>query len=115
MSVIQGKTSAPVKAAPGRGAGRLLRAFLAGVLALLILRWALPGLFPAVTRALFGGGHGWLSAVVLGMALLFLFGLIILVHWPFSSLIVLGIILGVDLIQAGIGWINLGLFLKKTA
>jgi PAS domain S-box-containing protein len=71
LSVTQGTKSAPVKAAPGRGAGRLLRAFLAGVLALLILRWALPGLFPAVTRALFGGGHGWLSAVVLGMALLF--------------------------------------------
>jgi len=28
---------------------------------------------------------------------------------------VLGLILGVDLIQAGIGWINLGLFLKRAA
>jgi uncharacterized membrane protein HdeD (DUF308 family) len=44
-----------------------------------------------------------------------LFGLIILLHWPFSSLYVLGIILGVDLIFAGMGWINLGFFLKRTA
>ncbi len=55
---------------------------------------------------------GW---IMISGLVTFLFGLIILVHWPFSSLYVLGIILGVDLIQAGIGWINLGLFLKKTA
>ena len=44
-----------------------------------------------------------------------LFGLIILLHWPFSSLYVLGIILGVDLIQAGMGWLNLGFALKRQA
>lgn len=55
---------------------------------------------------------GW---IMISGLVTFLFGLIILVHWPFSSLYVLGIILGVDLIQAGAGWISLALFLKKQA
>ena len=60
-----------------------------------------------------GGGHsGW---VILSGALTLLFGLIILIHWPFSSLFALGIILGVDLIQSGAGWLHLGLFLKRHA
>ncbi len=54
---------------------------------------------------------GW---IMISGLVTFLFGLIILVHWPISSLYVLGIILGVDLIQAGAGWINLGLFLKRA-
>ncbi len=59
-----------------------------------------------------GGGHsGW---IMLSGALTLLFGLIILVHWPLSSLYALGIILGVDLIQHGVGWLNLGLFLKRA-
>ncbi len=45
----------------------------------------------------------------------FLFGLIILVHWPVSSLYALGIILGVDLIQTGVGWIGLAMFLRRRA
>jgi uncharacterized membrane protein HdeD (DUF308 family) len=62
---------------------------------------------------LIGGGHsGWIA---LSGLVTFLFGLIILVHWPVSSLYVLGIILGVDLIQAGVGWIGLGMFLKRAA
>ena len=60
-----------------------------------------------------GGQHGgW---IILSGVLTLLFGLIILLHWPFSSLFVLGIVLGIDLIQAGMGWINLGFFLKRTA
>ena len=58
-----------------------------------------------------GEGHkGW---VILSGVLTLLFGLIILIHWPFSSLYALGIILGVDLIQTGAGWLHLGFFLKK--
>jgi len=59
------------------------------------------------------GQHGGL--IILSGVLTLLFGVIILLQWPFSSLYVLGLILGVDLIQAGIGWINLGLFLKRAA
>ena len=62
---------------------------------------------------LMGGGHsGW---IMLSGLVTFLFGLVILVHWPTSSLYVLGIVLGVDLIQAGVGWIHLGLTLKRHA
>jgi len=62
---------------------------------------------------LMGGGHsGW---IMLSGLLTFLFGLVILVHWPTSSLYVLGIVLGVDLIQAGVGWIHLGSLLKRHA
>jgi uncharacterized membrane protein HdeD (DUF308 family) len=58
-----------------------------------------------------GDGHkGW---VILSGVLTVLFGLIILIHWPFSGLYALGIILGVDLIQTGAGWLHLGFFLKR--
>jgi uncharacterized membrane protein HdeD (DUF308 family) len=60
-----------------------------------------------------GGGHsGW---IILSGALTLLFGLIVIAHWPLSSLYALGIILGVDLIQSGAGWLNLGLFLKRSS
>jgi len=48
-------------------------------------------------------------------AVTFLIGLIILVHWPVSSLYILGIFLGVDLVFAGVGWIGLGLGLRRHA
>jgi len=66
-----------------------------------------------VGHRLKGDEHsGW---IMISGLVTFLFGLVILVHWPFSSLYALGIILGVDLIQAGAGWISLAMFLKKQA
>ena len=59
------------------------------------------------------GQHGGL-VIFSGIATA-LFGLIILIHWPVSSLFALGIILGVDLMVAGFTWINLGLFLKRRS
>jgi uncharacterized membrane protein HdeD (DUF308 family) len=44
-----------------------------------------------------------------------LIGLIILNQWPVSSLYVLGLFLGIDLVFAGAGWIGLGLGLRRTA
>ncbi|HXX07686.1 MAG TPA: HdeD family acid-resistance protein [Pseudolabrys sp.] len=41
-------------------------------------------------------------------------GLIILSHWPVSSLYILGLLLGVDLVFAGASWIGMGLSLRKT-
>jgi uncharacterized membrane protein HdeD (DUF308 family) len=41
-----------------------------------------------------------------------LVGGVILAHWPVSSLFVLGIFLGIDLVFAGVGWIGMGLALK---
>ncbi len=94
----------------------MLNPLLASVVLTLILGVAL--IVAGTARIMLGfhlkkGQHGGL--IILSGALTLLFGLIILVHWPFSSLFVLGIVLGVDLIQAGAGWIHLGFFLKRTA
>ena len=42
-----------------------------------------------------------------------LLGLLILAHWPVSSVYVLGIFLGVDLVMAGAAWIGLGIALRQ--
>ena len=52
---------------------------------------------------------GW---VVFSGVITLLLGLIILAHWPVSSLYVLGLLLGIDLIFAGIGWIGVGFGLR---
>ena len=42
-------------------------------------------------------------------------GVVILAHWPVSSLYILGTFLGIDLIFAGLGWITMGLSLRARA
>jgi uncharacterized membrane protein HdeD (DUF308 family) len=42
-----------------------------------------------------------------------LLGLLILAHWPFSSVYVLGLFLGLDLVMAGAAWIGLGVSLRS--
>ena len=59
-------------------------------------------------------GTPWVWVVVSG-AITLLLGLIILAHWPISSLWTLGIFLGVDLVFAGASWIGLGMGLKQAA
>jgi len=59
-------------------------------------------------------GMSWTSVVLSGVVTLLL-GLIILVHWPVSSLFVLGTLLGIDLLIIGIGWIFVGFGLKSRA
>jgi uncharacterized membrane protein HdeD (DUF308 family) len=56
----------------------------------------------------------WIWILVSG-AITLLLGLVILAHWPVSSLIVLGLFLGIDLVLAGAGWIALGLGLRRRA
>jgi uncharacterized membrane protein HdeD (DUF308 family) len=58
-------------------------------------------------------GSPWVWVVVSGLITLVL-GLIILAHWPFSSVYVLGIFLGVDLVFAGASWIGLGMALRNA-
>jgi uncharacterized membrane protein HdeD (DUF308 family) len=53
--------------------------------------------------------------VALSGALTLLLGVVILVHWPVSSLFVLGVLLGVDLLIIGIGWILVGFGLRSHA
>lgn len=42
-----------------------------------------------------------------------LLGLLILAHWPVSSVYILGIFLGIDLVMAGAGWIGISLALHR--
>jgi len=56
-------------------------------------------------------GMPWIWVVLSG-AITTLLGMVILAHWPVSSLYVLGIFLGIDLVFAGVGWIFVGLGLK---
>jgi uncharacterized membrane protein HdeD (DUF308 family) len=53
--------------------------------------------------------------VLVSAIVTFLLGLVIVAHWPVSSLYTLGIFLGVDLVIAGAGWIGLGFGLKRRA
>ncbi len=59
-------------------------------------------------------GSHWIWVAASGLITLLL-GVIILVHWPDSAIYTLGIILGVDLVFAGVGWIGLGMGLKNAA
>lgn len=57
-------------------------------------------------------GMPWMWIVLSGVITLLL-GAIILAHWPVSSVYVLGLFLGIDLVFAGVGWIGLGLGLRR--
>jgi uncharacterized membrane protein HdeD (DUF308 family) len=57
-------------------------------------------------------GMPWIGVALSGVITLLL-GLIILAHWPVSSIYILGIFLGIDLIFAGAGWIAIGLGLRR--
>jgi uncharacterized membrane protein HdeD (DUF308 family) len=59
-------------------------------------------------------GSPWIWVVVSGVITLLL-GLIILAHWPVSSLWTLGVFLGVDLVFAGASWIGVGMGLRTTS
>jgi uncharacterized membrane protein HdeD (DUF308 family) len=59
-------------------------------------------------------GAPWIWVALSGVITLLL-GIIILARWPVSSLYVLGIFLGVDLVIAGASWIGIGLGLRRRA
>src|ERR1700732_4381922 len=52
--------------------------------------------------------------VLLSGGIPLLVGLLILAHWPVSSLYILGVFLGIDLLLAGAAWIGLGFGLRHT-
>jgi uncharacterized membrane protein HdeD (DUF308 family) len=54
----------------------------------------------------------WMWVLLSGVITLLL-GLVIVAHWPVSSLYILGLFLGIDLIIAGAGWVAIGLGLKR--
>ena len=51
--------------------------------------------------------------LLLSSLITLLLGLLILARWPISSVYVLGIFLGIDLVMAGAGWIGLSLALHR--
>ncbi len=89
---------------------------LAAALLTLVLAFAL--IVSGVTRIVlaFGmkGAAPWLWVALSGVITLVL-GLMILARWPVSSLYVLGLFLGVDLVMAGASWIGIGLGLRRKA
>ena len=58
-------------------------------------------------------GGLWIWVLISGLVTLLL-GLVILLHWPVSSLYVLGIFLGIDLVVAGASWVAIGFGLRKA-
>jgi len=50
--------------------------------------------------------------VLLSSVITLLLGLLILAHWPVSSLYILGLFLGIDLVMAGAAWVGLGFGLR---
>jgi uncharacterized membrane protein HdeD (DUF308 family) len=59
-------------------------------------------------------GMPWVGVCLSGVITLLL-GLIILAHWPVSSIYILGVFLGIDLIFAGAGWVAVGMGLRQRA
>jgi uncharacterized membrane protein HdeD (DUF308 family) len=59
-------------------------------------------------------GTPWVWVALSGIVTLLL-GIVILAHWPVSSLYILGVFLGVDLVIAGACWIGVGLGLRQHA
>lgn len=57
--------------------------------------------------------QSWVWVAISGVVTVLL-GLMILARWPVSSIYVLGIFLGVDLVLAGAGWIGLGFGLRRA-
>src|ERR1700730_5224446 len=51
--------------------------------------------------------------VALSGGITLLLGLLIVARWPVSSLYILGLLLGIDLIMAGAGWIGVGFGLRR--
>jgi uncharacterized membrane protein HdeD (DUF308 family) len=98
------------------GFGTFENPLLAASLLTLLLGCAL--LASGLMRIILGFGMKeempWLWVVLSGVVTLLL-GLVILAHWPVSGLYILGLFLGLDLLFAGIGWIGIGLGLRKHA
>ncbi len=89
---------------PGLAAGVLTLLLGAGLVASGILRIVLA----AEMRD--GRSWGWVALSGLVTALL---GVMVLFQWPESSLYVLGIFLGLDLVFAGASWLTMGLALRR--
>ena len=96
------------------GFATLRNPFLAATLLTLLLGVALivSGIMRIILAFSMTEGTLWIWLAVSG-ALTLLLGLVILSRWPVSSLYVLGLFLGADLVIAGAGWIGISLSLRE--
>ena len=69
------------------------------------------GVMRIVLAMSMGQGTPWIWVVLSGLITLLLGGIIV-AHWPVSSLYVLGIFLGVDLVFAGVSYVSIGMALR---
>lgn len=58
-------------------------------------------------------GTPWLWVALSG-AVTVLLGALILARWPVSSLYILGLFLGIDLVMAGAAWMGIGLAMRRA-
>jgi uncharacterized membrane protein HdeD (DUF308 family) len=96
------------------GVFTVMNPFLAaGVLTLLLgAGLVAAGIMRIILAFQMAGGTPWGWVAFSGVITLIL-GIDILMRWPLSSLWVLGLFLGVDLIFAGVSWIMMGLGLRR--
>ncbi len=89
---------------------------LAAALLTLLLGFALvaSGIMRIILAFGMKEGAPWVWVLLSGIVTLLL-GLVILTHWPVSSLYILGLLLGIDLIFAGTSWIGVGFGLRRRA
>jgi uncharacterized membrane protein HdeD (DUF308 family) len=75
---------------------------------------AISGIMRVILAFSMKEGTTWIWPVLSG-AVTLLLGIIILYRWPVSSIYVLGLFLGIDLVIAGASWISVSLGLRKAA
>jgi uncharacterized membrane protein HdeD (DUF308 family) len=75
---------------------------------------AISGIMRVILAFSMKEGTTWIWPVLSG-AVTLLLGIILLYRWPVSSLYVLGLFLGIDLVIAGASWISVSLGLRKAA
>lgn len=87
---------------------------LAAVLLTLILGASLvaSGVMRIILAFSVKGAPAW-GWILLSSIVTLLLGILILMRWPVSSIYILGMFLGIDLIFAGAGWIGLGWGLRQ--
>lgn len=96
------------------GSFALAQPLIAATVVTLMLGFAM--LATGVIRIYFGLrlARGMRGMVIFAGAVTFLVGLLIVLGWPANSLSILGLLLGVDLLFWGTGWIAFGLKLRPA-
>jgi uncharacterized membrane protein HdeD (DUF308 family) len=98
------------------GVFAIMNPVLASVYLTLLLGFLLivAGVFRIVLAMQMRSGSSWAWVAVSGVITLLL-GLVIVMHWPVSSLYTLGLFLGIDLVIAGVSWLTAGLAFRRSA